>query len=234
MKFLKTYELHAEINYDIREFFSNLKKITIYFKDYDLFNNTFNKVCNDLNFRKEMSFFGFTNDSNTSFHPIIDYVSRELHNVFDLAEKNEWQKIYDFFNSSQLNYFEDFKRFYFSLDTAISKKLAQSLNERVKYPYYYTKIYSRTWHEKVTDDQMKNIKNILESNIDQEKYKIDVDRLNNTIVELEIISKIIPEFSKKDLYEIEKAKEFGIKKYDELKNYIDNIDILKKSTKYNI
>ena len=53
-------------------------------------------------------------------------------------------------------------------------------------------------------------------------------------LELEIISKIIPEFSKKDLYEMEKAKEFGIKKYNELKNYIDNIDVFKKSTKYNI
>jgi hypothetical protein len=227
MKYIKQYEdFGKEYIYDIREFFSNLKKLTFLFEDYHNFLDLFDEIDTKLNIKHKMPFFGFTNDFQ--FSPIVDTVTSQLHKIFDMTVQNDYQGIYDGCNEEKYgwNYFDKKSRPYFTIESHISKTLAKALNFLDK-PYFDTKFIKYTDYHFIDKTDMSNkIKNIIKDSTINKKYNIKV--WEN---EVRIIAKKRIDFTPAQLEEIEKAKEFGLEIYKHLKPLAD---AQKHLTKYNM
>jgi hypothetical protein len=219
MKYIKQYE-NLNNNYipDIREFFSNLKKITYLFEDYYNFLDLFDEINKKLNVKHTMPFFGFTNGSQ--FSPIVDTVTKELHKIFDMAVKNDYKGIYDGCNEEKFgwNYFDKQTKIYFTIENHISITIAKALNTKyLDKPYFDTRFkkYDKYNILDKTDINDKILEIANESSLSK-KYKINV--WEN---EMRIIAKKREDFTPSQLEEIEIAKEFGLEKYKYIKPLVD-------------
>jgi len=233
---------------DIREFFSNLKLITYHFEDYHIFNKFKTDIENELHTKCGMPFFGFTLHGSF-FDPIIDTVTVELHKMFDMIVKNDYQGIYDDCNTKKFgyNYFEIYEKstkYYLYLENHISKVISSNINDERFTPYYDISFRTRifTNSEKIEEEkETKVINDLINKYSLNDKY--DISRYNEgSRREIRIISKNRIKLNSEQEKEIEKAKLFGLHKYEELKERIpgqiqhnDLIDsIIKNKNKFNL
>ena len=251
MKFIKHYNegynMTEKIT-DIREFFSNLKLITYHFEDYHIFNKFKNDIEKELNTTCGMSFFGFTINGRF-FDPIIDTVTVELHKMFDIIVNNDYQGIYDGcnerkFGGNRFEYYERNTKYYLYLENHISKVISSNVNDDRFTPYYDIRFRTRifTNSDKIEEEkETKIINDIIDKYNLKEKYEILIDS-SGSRREIRIIRKNRIILNSKQKKEIEKAKLFGLHKYEELKERIpgqiqhnDLIDsIIKNKNKFNL
>jgi hypothetical protein len=247
MKYLKTFERWGrEFIADIREFFSNLKKITYYFKDYYKVDKFFTEISKEIGLKKPMWFFGFTNSTESFYSPIIDQITSKLHIIYPMILKNDYQGIYDWCNDenkSGYNFFEisTKKGIVASIENHISKVIAKDLptdgNEKGVYkPYYNIKFwnYSIVYSNKREFEELKNIVDEMikksDLNDDYNFHVYSTDR----IIEITVVHKNKINFTSEQLKEIEEAKEFGQKKYEHLQHLIADKKIIDTGYKYNL
>lgn len=243
MRFIKTYERWGvELVTDIREFFSNLKKLTFFFDDYYEIQDFFGEMANKMELRKPMIFFGFT--TGGSSFPIVDKVTSKIHLLFDMTQKSDYIGIYNWCNNNKnsgYNYFEKDDRhgLHSSLGNHISDEIAKAVHGDDDFrPYMEFSTFNSMWDKKYETKELRVIaeKMTKESKLN-DKYTFRIYSSDNRI-EVSIIAKERIKFDSKQLAEIEEAKEFGEEKYKHLKHRIDNkkeLDELNNQTnKYNL
>lgn len=225
MRNIITYESYYRktLETDIRTFFSNLKMLSYFFEDYYKFNDFLDEIQNDTGVWHDMSFFGFTNEFQ--YIPLVDTVTKHIHRIFHLIIESDYQKIYDYCNSerSDYNYFE--KKYNYNFSNHMSEELSKLLYYDDLKPYFSTRYNTKLGVIKVSND----IENIIKKSDLNDKYN-----MNYYSKEIRIIAKNRITFNAKQLEEIEKAKEFGLVKYEYLQFCIKNKSLIVTGDKYNL
>jgi len=241
-QFNEAYHSNNDERIDIREFFANLKKFSYDFKDYYKFKSFLldakNKIDarklllhNNLQYSFDMSYFGYTNDSETFYMPIIDNLTRELHKIFSLIVDEDYEEIYEYFNSDKsMSRFEYMTPKYvsFSTKTYNTEKLARAFEKDFK-PYYETKIRSNR-------DDKKEITKILEKLIEESNLSKDYNfsMYGDWFIDVRIIKKVENTYTPEEELKIQEAREFGMRKYEILKWRQDNKETFIDGMKYNL
>ena len=237
MKYLKTYESWGvDLVYHIREFFSNLKKLTYFFEDYYEIEQFFGEMANKMELRKPMTFFGFTTGSSS--FPIVDTVTSKIHLLFDMSLKSDYIGIYNWCNTNKnsYNYFEKDDRhgIYSKLENHISEEIAKAVHDEHFRPYMMFGTFNSRWDKKYETKELRVIaEKITKESKLNDKYTFSI-YLSGNKIEISIIAKERIKFNSKQLAEIEEAKEFGEEKYKHLKHRIDNKKLIDTSNKYNL
>lgn len=221
MKHLKQYESYGtKIITDVREFFSNLKILQIYFEDYTEYNNFSDEIINKTGLYDTMAFFGFTNNSHSQYSPIVNTVTTHLHPLLEIAKNNDWKGIYDYCNNST-SYIGFERTWGFTYENHIGEEIAKALNF-IPLPYYNLKFknidatnkYNREYI-KITESQYNKTEQIIADSVLNKKYDIELRNYDKKM-EINIIRKEKPNLTPIQEKEIEEAKDFGQKMYDEL------------------
>ena len=215
MKYIKTFEdSRFALIKDVREFFSNLKKLSYLFEDYYKFNQLIEVIKIKTHMRSERAIFYFTNNSESQYFPIVNTISEIIHKIFDMIVKNDYEGIYDYLNHEKngFYYFEKYGKYTsFETQTLATEEVAKALSFSEK-PAYRIKFRHDFGDNSKMSEKENMIRKIIQNSELSKKYNIKIYVSGN--IELNIIPKEALIYNAEQLKEIENAGEFGQKKYD--------------------